>query len=327
MTVCQGRPVANPILSDQVLQFYPWHKIEERDGLGGMVWNRYAFAGSPLLANGQSAPLYPLNWLHWILPPSWSYVLLAILRTVLAALFTWAFARRHVAKAAALVAAISYAFSFTFVFAVGYPIGDAMAWLPALLWAVDSRRWMFVSVFTALELLAGQPETSAVVAFTVGVWFLSRPLSRSDLIRCGLAVALGLLIALPQLLPELNYVLHSAASYFRNQYKPLYSSPRSLLEFLTPEFFGTSSPLHRWGSHEGGFFGLGSLLLAASFLFGSPRVALRNPWTWVFLADLAFIYRVLPFGWLLDLPYLRNVFFTRFWVSATFAGAMLAAHA
>src|SRR5438094_8851828 len=64
MTVCQGRPVANPILSDQVLQFYPWHKIQERDGLGGMVWNRYAFAGSPLLANGQSAPLYPLNWLH-----------------------------------------------------------------------------------------------------------------------------------------------------------------------------------------------------------------------------------------------------------------------
>ena len=97
-------------------------------------------------------------------------------------------------------------------------------------------------------------------------------LSRSDLIRCGLAVALGLLIALPQLLPELNYVLHSAASYFRNQYKPLYSSPRSLLEFLTPEFFGTSSPLHRWGSHEGGFFGLGSLLLAASFLFGSPGI-------------------------------------------------------
>ena len=167
MTVCTGRHVTNPILSDQVFQFYPWHKIQERDGWGAMLWNPYAFAGSPLLANGQSAPLYPLNWLHWILPPSWSYVLAAILRTVLAASFTWAFARRHMVDAAALLAAVSYAFSFTFVFAVGYPIGDAMVWLPALLWAMDSRRWVFLSAFTALELLAGHLETSVVVAFTV----------------------------------------------------------------------------------------------------------------------------------------------------------------
>src|SRR5207237_8189875 len=97
-------------------------------------------------------------------------------------------------------------------------------------------------------------------------------------------------MALPQLLPELNYVLSSAASYFRDQYKPLYSSPRSLLEFLTPEFFGTSAPVHRWGSHEGGFFGLAPFLLALSFLSSSPNAAARNPWTWAFLINLAFIY-------------------------------------
>src|SRR5439155_15982881 len=158
MASCAGRTPANPILSDQVLAFFPWHEIQKRDGWRGTLWNRYGFAGSPLLANGQSAPLYPPNWVHWVLPPSWSYALLAIFRAAVAACFTWAFARRYVSEPAARLAAVSYAFSFTFTFAVGIPNrGDPMAWLPALLWAVDCRRWVFVSVFTALDLLAGQP--------------------------------------------------------------------------------------------------------------------------------------------------------------------------
>jgi len=326
MAVCEGRTAANPILSDQVFQFFPWHVIQKRQGWHGVLWNPYAFAGSPLLANGQSAPLYPPNWLHWVLPASWSYVLLAVFRTAVAACFTWAFARRHVSEAAALLAAVSYAFSFTFVFAVGYPIGDAMAWLPALVWAVDCRRWVSVSLFTALELLAGQPETALIVAFTVGAWFLWRRPGWKDVVRAALAAFAGTVMALPQLLPMLEYILPSAAFDFRNQYKPLFSSTRSMLEFLTPEFFGTSAPMHRWGSHEGGFFGLASFLLAVTFLAGRPRAAARNPWTWIFLSTLAIIYRVPPFSWLLELPYLHTVFFTKFWVSATFAGTMLAAH-
>ncbi len=170
---CAGRTISNPVLSDQVFQFYPWHEMVRRDGWRAAFWNPYAFAGSPLLANGQSAPLYPLNWLHWILPPEWSYALLAVLRTALAVAFTWFFARRRVSDAAAAMAAVAYGFSYTFVFAVGYPIGDAMVWLPALLWAVQPMRPIRLAVFTALELLTGQPETSLVVAMTVGVWWLS----------------------------------------------------------------------------------------------------------------------------------------------------------
>ena len=52
--------------------------------------------------------------------------------------------------------------------------------IAALLWAVDSRRWVWVSVFTAIELVAGHPETAIVSAFIVGVWLLSqRPSLRS----------------------------------------------------------------------------------------------------------------------------------------------------
>ena len=326
MQQCAGRTISNPVLSDQIFQFYPWHEIVRRDGWPAALWNPYAFAGSPLLANGQSAPLYPLNWLHWILPPEWSYALLAVLRTALATVFTWMFARRCVSDAAAAMAAVAYGFSYTFVFAVGYPIGDAMIWLPALLWAVQPMRPILLALFTAMELLAGQPETTLVVAATVGVWWLSRRPSWRALVLGGAAVTAGFLVALPQLLPMFEYVALGAASRFRAEYNPLFYSAHTLLEFLTPEFFGTSAPQHRWGSNEGGFFGLLPLLLAVAMVVSRPRQVLRNPFLWIFAASLGFIYRIPPFSWILELPMLRTLFVTKFWASATFAAAMLAAH-
>ena len=323
--VCSGQVISNRVLSDQVFQFYPWHEVIRRDGWRGALWNPYAFAGSPLLANGQSAPLYPPNWLHLLLPASWSYVLLAVLRTWVATGFTWAFARRQVSEAAALLAAVAYGFSYAFVFSVGYPIGDAMCWLPALLWAAAPLRPVWLAVFTALELLAGQPETALVVAMVAGAWFLCQRPSLRTLGLTAAAMGAGVLAALPQLLPMLEYVGLGAASRFRAEYNPLFYSAHTLIEFLTPEFFGTSAPAHRWASNEGGFFGLLPFLLAVAVVLCRPRQALRNPFLWIFLASLGLIYRVPPLGWLLELPFLRTIFVTKFWASATFAGAMLAA--
>jgi Bacterial membrane protein YfhO len=325
MKVCAGTTPANPVISDQVFAFHPWYEIQKRDGWHGFAWNPYAFAGSPLAGNGQSAPFYPPNWLHWLLPATWSYVLLAIFRTAVAALFTLAFARRYVSEPAALLAAVSYAFTYTFVFSVGYPFGDAMAWLPAVLWAVDSRRWVLTGIFTALELLSGHPETAIVAAFCIGVWFLSKRPSRGELLRAAGAVALGLLFALPQLIPMLHYIPSSAAASFRSQGYPLIYSAHTLLEFLTPEFFGTSAPTHRWGSNPGGFFGLATFILAIGFVV-RPRNAIRNPWTLVFVVALCLIYRIPPLTWLLELPYLRVVFANQFWVAVAFSGAMLGAY-
>ncbi len=58
-----------------------------------------------------------------------------------------------------------------------------------------------------------------------------------------------------------------------------------------------------------------------------PRQAARNSFLWIFIASLALIYRVPPVAWFLQLPYLRTVYVTKFWASAAFAAAMLAAFA
>src|SRR5437016_5299959 len=104
-----------------------------------------------MLGNGQSAPFYPLNWLHLLLPPAWSYVLAAILKTMLATGFTWAFARQRHSREAAALAAVAYGYSYTFVFSLEYAIGDALTWFPALLWAASPVRPGWLATFTALE--------------------------------------------------------------------------------------------------------------------------------------------------------------------------------
>lgn len=324
---CAGVTPANPIISDQVFQFFPWRSVVRAGGWGAVFWNPYNFGGSPLLANGQSALLYPPNWLHLLLPPAWSYVLLAMLRTALALGFTWLFARRHVSAPAAALAAAAYGFSYTFVFSLGFPLGDAVSLMPALFWALDARRWWALAAATALELLAGQPETALVVFLAAGAYFLARWPSRCDLLRAAGAVLLGALVAAPQIFLLLQYLGQSAASRLRAEYNPLFYSAHTLLEFLTPEFFGTSSPAQRWASNEGGYFGFLPALLVLGWALSSPRKAARNPFLWIFLGSLAFIYRVPPLAWLLQLPHLRTIFVTKFWAGATFAGAMLAAFA
>jgi hypothetical protein len=325
--VCQGRTPSNPIISDLVLQLHPWREVIRRDGWRAALWNPYAFAGSPMLANGQSAPLNPLNWLQFVLPVTWSYWLSAVLRTALAAGFTFAFARRRYSMEAAALAAVTYAFSYTFVFAIGFPIGDAIAWLPPLLWAVDTVRPVWLALFTALELLSGQPEVSVVVAGTVGVWMLAQKPPLKTLFKTALAVAVGVFLALPQILPLLRYVSLGAASRIRAEYNPEFFSVHTLIEFLTPQFFGTSEPQRSWGSISGGYFGVLPLLLIAAWIASRPKHAARDPFLWIFLGSLAIVYRIPPLSFLLELPYLRTIFVSKFWISATFAGAMLAAAA
>jgi len=141
-----------------------------------------------------------------------------------------------------------------------------------------------------------------------------------------LAVAAGAAVASPQLHLTYGYLRESAAYSLRSEFKPLFYSAHTLLEFITPAFFGTSSPFYRWASNDGGYFGMLAALLGLGWIIARPRDALGNPFLWIFIASLGFIYAVPPFAWVLQLPIVRSMFVTKFWATATFAGAMLGAN-
>src|SRR5215207_4437127 len=74
------------------LQFVPWRDYAFDLLRQGQLplWNPYNGAGAPLLANYQSALLYPLNWISFILPLAWSMSVLAVLHLFLAGCGMWA---------------------------------------------------------------------------------------------------------------------------------------------------------------------------------------------------------------------------------------------
>jgi len=55
-----------------ILQFFPWHEAAKQMALSGFppLWNPALGMGAPLLANAQSAVLYPPNWLLLFIPHS-----------------------------------------------------------------------------------------------------------------------------------------------------------------------------------------------------------------------------------------------------------------
>src|SRR5262249_56600539 len=139
----------------------------------------------------------------------------------------------------------------------------------------------------------------------------------------GFAVAVGALIGLPQLLLTYRYLHESAAAPLRGEFKPLFYSAHTLLEFLMPGFFGSTTPQYRWASNESGYVGVIAALLLLSWVFARPRDAVRNPFLWMLALSLAFIYAIPPFIWLMNVSLLKSMFVTKFWGTATFAAAML----
>src|SRR3989344_121803 len=84
-----GVPYKDFVNSDAVRQTYPWRWLAISQLQKGRMpwWNPYSFSGTPLLANLQSAALYPLNGIYWLLPFSVAWSIQVLAQPILAWLF------------------------------------------------------------------------------------------------------------------------------------------------------------------------------------------------------------------------------------------------
>jgi hypothetical protein len=139
--VAAGSPErGNPLLRDVTYQIQPWLLFNRRELRAGRLpgWNPHQFAGSPFWGNGQSAPLFPLHLLFAVLPPQLGFVLLPWLRLVLGGCGVFLLARRlGLGPQAALVSALSFSLSGMLVSFALFPMGNALALVPWVLWAVE----------------------------------------------------------------------------------------------------------------------------------------------------------------------------------------------
>lgn len=210
--------------ADGVLQFYPWRDLVfEAWGKGQLpLWNPYQLCGTPLLANSQSAPFYPLHMIFGVL-----HVPTGIALTVLAWFhLAWAsLGARYLAKqfgageTGSLIAGAGFGLS---AFMVSWtPLASVVttcSWIP---WAcalgaklAKDRNKTAVSaiglaVSVGMMLLGGHLQFAAyglIGVLVVGV--TAAVCTRSDwstyLWAVG-AVVIGGFLAAPQVLPAIQF--------------------------------------------------------------------------------------------------------------------------
>ena len=281
--------------------FYPVTAYAAADLAAGRLvphWSPHVGVGYPLLADIEVAVLYPPRLVLALLTGSPSYRALeayALGHQLLAGLGMLVLLRRiglalPAAGAGGLVFMLS---GFFWAHAAHLSILQSSAWLPWVAVAFDravrgrSAGWTAATGgLFALLLLGGHPQIGFYTAVALAGLALGWPLADerptrwerlAPLARLVIAVALGLLLALPQLLPTAELIRATT----REAPPPAFLltdsfPPWQLATLLVPRLF-TDTPLWRSMDEVYGYLGVGSLLLAVTAF-----ALRRDRWTLLF---------------------------------------------
>lgn len=302
----------NVLRFDGITEFYPWRVQATRDMQAGRIplWNPYAFGangGTPLLANSQSAPLYPLNALFYLFPAErlwYAFGLVAALHLLIAAAGMYRLLRAlELLSPAALLGAATFTLSAPVITWLALPTFLAVCcWLPWLLllikYAHDGAGTpggrgaaLGAGAVAGTMILAGHLQMAFYGLFAAVLYALWRGIGgmRAGSVRplpwitsIALAGFLAILLALPQLLPslELSRVSHRAsgpptmtdyAAYTANALPA-----RNFVTLLAPDFFGHPN------RNEGFYWNTNNYAEWALYLGIAPTLlaffALALPW-------------------------------------------------
>ncbi len=257
-----------------MLQFVPWHQFALDVLKSGHLplWNPLLGMGAPLLANYQSALLYPPNLLLFLFGPEYGHGVLVTLHLIWAGMGMALLVRRlGLGRLSQVIAGLSYSLSGYLVARTWFiSINHAAAWLPWIIYATDrlfesiprkNLRQYFPSVFLlavtfGFQWLAGHAQTAWYSLCLSAVWFLWRAISLDtwrDRLRTASAYlsagVLGFVLTAAQLLPTLEYLLNTArAATVDPELAMTYSFwPWRAIGLLLPDLFGNPSRGNYWG--------------------------------------------------------------------------------
>lgn len=253
-----GTPGGNPLLRDVTFQIQPWLLFLRHELRAGRLpfWNPYQFAGAPFWANGQSAPLFPLHLLFVVLPLQLGFVLLPWLRLVTAGCGVWGLGRElGLSPPAALLAALTFALSGMLVSFLLFPMGNALALVPWVLWAVERIAggrggWAALGLAAGLQLLAGHPETAVHTALLSALYLLVRGAGFRVWLRLVAGWAVAGCLAAVQLLP-LALILFETSRWRHfiaaRRYPPFSLLLEQPLRLVLPQLYGHPADGTWWG--------------------------------------------------------------------------------
>jgi hypothetical protein len=314
----------------------------------------------PNLGAIQGALLFPIRLLLSPLDPFSASGPSAFLKLCLAGWFTLIYVRLlGVSPAGAFLAGLVFSLSGFMIVWLGHPQVNSAMWLPLLLYFVEKsfrngpgnaveapalRAWGGFAIAYAFMILGGHPPTMIHVTIVVVLYFLFRLMEHGweqVFQRVGLlagAVAVGLFLAAPQILPFLEYYgqsssAQSSASLERWSY---HLSLASLVHFLLPNVLGNPAvgfedlpSLLKWRELQNfnertGYVGILPLFFAACAI-ARWRGKFTKFFFFLAIGSMLVIYGVRPFPALMRaLPVLCYVSQMRLLLIAGFSVAVLA---
>lgn len=347
-----GYPYKNPLITDPVRQQYPYRLLSVETFKKGQLpkWNPYSFAGTPLLANIQSAAFYPLNNLFWILPAPFAWSVLVTLTPLLAGIFTYFYLRNlELSERASFLGALTFAYcGFMVSWMEWNTLAHTALWLPLILLAQDKLikqfRWRWAGVLVTAEscmILAGHLQTAMYIVVFSSVYLWMRiwqaykkdgeSIKKNRVLFSGAALA-TILITLGQLLATGYFVVSSARTSDLGEWvRPDWFIPwKHLVQFVAPDFFGNPATGNYYGVWNYGEF-IGYVALFPLLMAVFAMLSRRDIKTYFFGISLgiAIILAVpnaisrLPY--VLGLPFLSTLQPSRILIIIDFCLAILAA--
>ena len=246
---------SNAVLGDQSREFLTFFKVA-RESFHRMefpLWNPYIMTGTPLLANSQSALLFPLNWPFYFLPLFLGFTISALLKMFIASMGTYAFSRKlSVSHLSAILSGTAYTFSVFNVFWLNHPHTNATIFFPILLLLAETIKEVpslsamaLLGLTVGVQLLGGHVEITFQIAFVVTLFFLFRLFAyRKDRKALFLRLkffaggyTLGFLLAGVLMIPFLEFLAKSATWGVRTGTNVFSIEPMGFLSLFLSDVF------------------------------------------------------------------------------------------
>src|SRR5262245_9955322 len=235
-----GIPVVehNPFLSDQATIYYPWLRYaRERLGRGDFpLWTSESYGGVPFFGNLSTGLLFPLNWLHFLLPFHLSFTIVPVLKIWLAGFFMFLFLRRLACSTgASLLGAVAFALGGFQILWLQYALAHVACLMPMVFYL--GERWrqsrerrdaLWLALALALQFLAGHPASSLVRSASLVVYLVLREDSvraaLAQLGRVGVIGVIAIALCCVQLWPFVEYLVRSEGQRLREGHHPFSGS-------------------------------------------------------------------------------------------------------
>lgn len=242
------------------------------------LWNPYILAGTPLLANFQSAPFSPTNFVYWMFDRLTAWSVQIMLQHFLAAVFTYLLLRAwKVSKLGSVIGGVIYAFAgFNLIWSQWNGHTLSAAFIPLLLllvymW-VSEKKWRALPLFSisiAAQILSGYPQVVLYTTLTLGLYWLFLFEEKGGFFLRTIILAvfglLGLGLSAFQTLPGKELLNLSQREVEPHPFEWAFLPFSKVVTFFAPDFYGNHSTQNYWGPQDytsnTGFVGTISLVL------------------------------------------------------------------